>query len=283
MLEPETTEIVPPDPFPPGTVDAGVYKKRAEGFAHSVVVLAMGEAAWLIHTDEVWHLRVKASVGEAVRHQLSCYDRENMGWPPRLAVDPAAVARKRLPLSPLLWALVVVGVFWMQQRWPGFKDVWLLDARRVFDHGEWWRAATALWLHGDAGHLVSNLGSGLWVFFAVLLTFGVRSGWALLAVSAVGGNLAAVSLHYGDSYRSLGASTAIFAGLGLLVGRAVQMMGRSGHPQRWRAMLVPLLSGLAVLGLLGAGGVNIDVLAHGTGFGTGLLIGFLVSGQSAHR
>ncbi len=283
MSELETDVAPAPDPFPKGTVDAGVYASRPDGFAHSVVVLAMGESCWLIRVGEGWHLRVKASVGDSVRYQLACYDRESVGWPPRLAVDPAAMSRRRLPLSPLFWAFGVVGVFWAQGRWPGLTDVGLLDAERVFGHGEWWRAATALWLHGDAGHLVSNLGSGLWVFFAVMLTFGVRAGWAWLTVAAVAGNLAAVLLHHADDYRSLGASTAIFAGLGLLAGRAVQVMSRSDHPQRWRATLVPLASGVVVLGLFGAGGLNIDVLAHGTGFGAGLLTGFVASAARATR
>lgn len=271
MSEPETHTPLP-DPFPEGTEDAGLYPTRAIGLAHCAVVLAMGETCWLVRTDAGWHLRVKAAVAAAARGQLARYERESIGWPPRRTVDPAAV-RGRAPWSPLLWAVAVAAVFRLQASWPGLTDAWLLAPERVFAHGEWWRPFTALWLHGDLGHLVSNLGGGLWVFFAVLLTFGVRRGWAWLLVSSVAGNVAAAAARAGSDYRSLGASTAVFAGLGLLVGRAVVVAARGRG--NWRSALVPLFSGVAVLGLFGAGGVDIDVLAHGTGFAAGALTGAL--------
>jgi rhomboid protease GluP len=273
------TPSPPPDPFPEGTADAGVYATHDEGFQHSLVVLAIGKDCWLVPADDGHHLRVNAYELAPVLQQLTCFDRERLGWPPRLFVDAVPVI-KRMPISPLIWVLVVFAVFWLQERRAGFTDTGLLDARRVSEHAEWWRAASALWLHKDIGHLVSNAGSGLLVFSAVVFTFGLRKGWGLLAISAISGNLAAVWIHFGSDYRSLGASTAIFAGLGLLTGRAVRVMSQSGHPHRWRTMIVPLLAGLAVLALFGAGGVNIDILAHATGFASGLGIGFLVPGVS---
>jgi membrane associated rhomboid family serine protease len=271
-LAPVETEL-----FPEGSVDAGVYATHKEGLQHSLVVLAMGEACWLIEAGDGHHLRVEPAALGAVRQQLAHFDRESIGWPPKFGVD-SGPARTHPPLSPWLWVLAVFAVFWAQGEWPGLTDATLLDARRVFEHGEGWRAASALWLHADLGHLVSNAGGGILVFSAVVATFGPGAGWFLLAGASVAGNLAAVTLHYGDDYRSLGASTAVFAGLGLLSGRAVRVLARSDHPGRWRAMLLPLVSGGAVLGLFGAGGVSIDVLAHATGFGAGLLTGYAATG-----
>jgi len=259
-------------------VDAGVYATQADGFVHSLVVLAMGEACWLVPVADGHHLRVEPGALDAVRRQLACFDRESVGWPPRLVVDTAPV-RLRAPLSPLCWVLGVLAVFWAQGRWPGLTEAGELDADRMLHHGEWWRVGSALWLHGDVGHVVSNAGGGWLVFSAVVMTFGAGAGWWWIAVSAVTGNLAAVALHAGEDYRSLGASTAIFAGLGLLTGRALRVLSRSGPPRRWRAMVVPLASGLGVLGLFGAGGVNIDVLAHATGFVAGLTVGWAAGGR----
>jgi membrane associated rhomboid family serine protease len=277
LMAPELSDIVVNGPFPEGSVDAGVYPTHAAGFEHSLVVLAMGEACWLIAADDGHHLRVEPAVLDAARQQLACFDRESVGWPPP-PVGDTMPAIQHVPLSPLLWVLAVFAVFWAQGRWPGLTDAGLLDASRVFEHGEWWRAGSALWLHGDLGHLVSNAGGGFLVFSAVVATFGLNAGWSWLTASALLGNVAAVALHYGDGYRSLGASTAVFAGLGLLAGRAIRVIARSGYPYRWRELLVPLAAGLAVLGLFGAGGVNIDVLAHATGFGAGLAMGFIASG-----
>ncbi|MFH1500060.1 MAG: rhomboid family intramembrane serine protease [Verrucomicrobiota bacterium] len=282
MNAPESAVAPASDPFPEGSVDAGVYATHKEGLQHGAVVLAMGAPCWLVEHEGRHHLRVEPTSLDAVREQLACFDRESIGWPPRRAVERVP-ARRAAPVSPLFWVLGVVAVFAAQGKWPGLTDAVLLDSARVFGHGEWWRAGTALWLHADVGHLVSNAGGGLLVFSAVLMTLGTRAGWALLAAAAVAGNLAAVALHHGEVYRSLGASTAVFAGLGLLTGRAVRVMSRADHPHRWRTILVPLVSGLVVLGLLGAGEVNIDVLAHGTGFGAGLALGFVagVKGRAA--
>ena len=81
-----------------------------------------------------------------------------------------------------------------------------------------------------------------------------------------------LAIHSAGSYRSIGASTAVFAALGLLAGHAAVRIARQTKA-RWRVIIRPLASALVVLGLFGAGGQNIDVIAHATGFGAGLLLG----------
>jgi rhomboid protease GluP len=282
MNAPESSVPLANEHFPEGTVDAGVYTTHEEGFQHSLVVLAMGKDCWLITDGDGHHLRVATSDLPAVLGQLACFDHERLSWPPRPLIDAIPILR-HLPLSPLVWVLLVCAVFGVQQERHELTDTGMVDVQRMFAHGEWWRVGSALWLHNDIGHLVSNAGSGLLVFSAVVSTLGFRKGWTLLAASAVAGNLIAATIRFGSDYRSLGASTAIFAGLGLLTGRAVRVMSRSDHPHRWRAMIVPLLAGIAVLCLFGAGGANIDLLAHATGFGAGCVLGFLAAGSSPDR
>jgi membrane associated rhomboid family serine protease len=134
---------------------------------------------------------------------------------------------------------------------------------------------TALFLHADASHVTSNALGGLLVFSATLSTFGWLRGWTLLAIASVVGNLAVAAVNFPQPYISVGASTAIFAGVGLLTGRAVRVAWRSSHPYRWRAMFVPLAAGLTVLALHGAGGQRVDVGAHLTGFLAGVVFGFV--------
>jgi membrane associated rhomboid family serine protease len=273
MTEPESSVPLANNPVPDGSVEVGVFTTYEEGFEHCLVVLAMGETCWLVSTDDGHHLRVGLAALDAARQQLARFDRERIGWPPPPFVYDAPLS-KQVPLSPLLWVLGVCAAYWAQGERPGMTDAGLLDAKRVFEHGEWWRTWTALWLHADVGHLVSNAINGLLVFSAVVTTFGLRASWGLIAGAAIAGNLATVALHSGDDYRSLGASTAVFAALGLLVGRAIRVMSRSGHPHRWRTLLTPFFAGLIVLGLYGAGGVEVDVLAHAMGFSAGLFLGF---------
>ncbi len=277
MSAPDTSPASCPDEhLPDDLAEAGVYRTTGEGFDHSLVVLALGQVCWLMPCAAGYRLLVESSVAARVRGELASYDRESAGWPPRFA--PAATAAARLDLvSPLLWALSVLAVFRGQALYPEWTDAGLLDTAAVFSRGEWWRMVTALFLHADEAHLVANLSSGVFVFATVLAIFGRARGWVLLGLAAVTGNLAVAAMHYPGPYRSLGASTAVFAALGLLTGRAVRLAARARHPHRWRAFFVPIAAGLTVLALYGAGGPPVDVLAHVTGFAAGAVLGFVAS------
>ncbi len=263
-------------PAPGDLAEVGVYPNYAVGAEHGLVVLAMGLPYWLEPRGGDggggFVLRVESPAAAAVSGQLSRYTRERVGWPP----PPPPISRSLHAgdlLLPLLWALVLVAAFWASARWPALAATGTLDARALFEGGEWWRPATALFLHADAGHLISNALSGVFVFTAVAATFGVaRGGWSLLVASFLGNTLSAAA-QYPDAYRSVGASTAVFAGLGLLTGRAVRAASRRQGVRRWQALLGPAGAGITVLALYGAGGQRVDVGAHLCGFLAGLALG----------
>lgn len=273
MSAPDVAVAAEGERVPEDLVEAGVYPTFAAAFEHSVVVLAMGQTCWLLESAVGHRLLVEPRVVDAVRRQLACFDRESIGWPPQ-PLGETVPRREAEIITPLLWSLVVLAIFRGQGRWPGWTLAGALDTQAVFDRGEWWRLGTALFLHADPAHVISNALNGILAFSAVLTTIGRRRGWLLLILAALAGNLAVAAMNYPGPYRSLGASTAIFAGIGLLTGRAIRLVGRTGHPYRWRAMFVPLAAGLTVLGLYGAGGMQIDVGAHLTGFVAGLALGF---------
>lgn len=243
------------------------------GFEHGLVALALGHAFWLASADGEFRLLVEPAAAESVREELARFDRESAGWPPRPPPVDRGERRADL-LTPLLWGVGVAAAHRGQLAHGEWTDAGALVPAAVFERGEWWRPVTALFLHADLGHLVSNLLSGIFVFAAVLSAFGRGWGWLLVAAAAIAGNVAAALAHLGTDYRSIGASTAVFAALGLLTGRAVRRVWGHRSTSRWRPVFVPLAAGLAVLGLFGAGGVQIDVVAHTTGFAAGLALGF---------
>lgn len=251
-----------------------MYRTAPEGFDHSLVVLALGHVCWLMPSAAGFRLLVEPAVVGRVRAELGSYDRECLAWPPRFATETTALPRLDL-LTPLLWMLAVLAVYRGQSQHPEWTEAGALDATAVFGRGEIWRAFTALFLHANADHLVSNLFGGVFVFAAVLTIFGRARGWLLLSLAAVAANLAVAAMHYPGPYVSLGASTAIFAALGLLTGRAVRLAVETRHPHRWRSFFVPFAAGLTVLALYGAGAPPVDVLAHVSGFAAGALLGFL--------
>lgn len=272
VVEPPTTA---PEPLPDGLVDAGVFATSAEAAEYGLVVLAAGHPYWLVESPEGHRLLVEsAAAADAGRH-IAAYRRESQGWPPPPITDPWAGRRAEI-LTPLMWAAAVLALFHLGGG-RDWTEIGALDGAAVFSRGELWRPLTALFLHADPAHVISNALGGVLVFTAVLTTIGRARGWLLIALASVLGNFAVAAANYPGNYRSVGASTALFAGIGLLTGRALRVVVHSRHPHRWRSLFVPLAAGLTVLGLHGAGGIRVDVGAHFTGFLAGVACGFVAA------
>ena len=259
-------------PWPDSLVPVGEFSSYAEGSERGLVVLAMGLPYWLVAVENRFVLLIERGSEAAVADQLARFEREIVGWPPA-PFQPAAARGGAPLLTPVLWGLSLIAAFGAQQHFPAWAAAGSLDAAALFDRSEWWRPVTALFLHGDVGHLVSNLVPGVFVCSAVLSTFGRRLGWLLLALTSIGGNLASAAIRHPAPYDSVGASTAIFAGLGLLTGRALLQARHSPQAHRWRGVFVPLGAGLILLALFGAGGPRVDLGAHLCGFVAGLVGG----------
>jgi membrane associated rhomboid family serine protease len=273
------------EPLESDLVQAGVYPSAAEADEHGLVVLAAGHPYWLADTPEGFRLLIARDAVDAARYHLTAYARERSGWPPPPVIDPWRPGKTDL-LTPLLWSAGVLMIFNYSGRSPTWIARGALDSRAVFEDGEWWRVLTALFLHADAAHVITNALGGLLVFSALMSTLGRLRGWLLLLLASVLGNLAVAAINHPGPYSSVGASTAIFAGVGLLTGRSIRVAWRSAHPHRWRAIFGPFAAGVTVLALHGAGGQRVDVGAHLTGFAAGLALGFvagLVRGPSKAR
>ena len=269
-LEPATPAL--DAELPADLVEAGCYATTREGFDHGLVVLALGRPYWLVPSTAGHRLLVEADVSAFVRDQLTRYDRESVDWPPRPL--PHGPTYGTDLITPLSWALAVLVIFHLQGTRPAWTERGALDAVAIFDRGEWWRVATALFLHADGAHVISNALSGILLFTAVVKTLGRAAGWLLVAAAALVGNLAVAALAYPGPYHSVGASTAIFAGVGLLTGRMLQVLAGADRRERGRAMFGALGSGVIVLALYGAGGARVDLGAHLAGFGAGLVLGY---------
>lgn len=259
----------------PPLAAAGDYPTAAAGFDRGLVVLASGRPYWLVPADGAYRLLVEAADVDAVREELAKFERESARWPPppNSLTPPGGGSARAAAFAALIWAALVVGGFVAEGIWPDRLEArGAVDAQAIFQRGEWWRLVTALFLHADAGHLLSNLVSGYFVLFAVLVALGLVRGGLLLAAAAVLGNGVVAAIFYPGPYASLGASTGIFAGLGLLTGRAVHASLGRGRPTHWAAVLLPLGSGLTLLGLYGAGEARTDVAAHAAGFIVGALL-----------
>jgi membrane associated rhomboid family serine protease len=261
-------------PAPDDLVVAGAYATERKGFEHSLVILAMGLPCWLVRFEADYRLMIEPAHAAEAARQLRAFDRESAHWPPK-PVMPEPTAPLDLT-TPLLWALLTVVVFWGEAWQPQWIKFGALEAESLWRRHEWWRPFTALFLHADSAHLVANALSGIFVFASVIAQLGRWRGWSSLLGAAVLGNIAAVLIHGAEPYRSIGASAAVFAGLGLLTGCALRRMSTLSRRHRWRAMASPVAAGLAILGLHGVGGAQVDVAAHVTGFAAGLTLGTVI-------
>jgi membrane associated rhomboid family serine protease len=140
--------------------------------------------------------------------------------------------------------------------------------------GAWWRTVTALCLHAELGHLMSNLGFGMAVGLLVAQLLGSGLGWlAILLAGALGNALNA--LFHDPGHTAIGASTALFGGLGILSGYA-----RRSNSVPWRGGLrrwAPIGAGIMLLAFLGFGGERTDVGGHVFGFIAGGALGFALA------
>lgn len=266
--------LPPDDSFPHARDDlcqAGRYNRVGRAHDHGLVILSMGISYWLIPLEEGGYgLFIEKEHEAAVREQLERFDRENRYWPPRQDLLPSV---QGTGWSIALYALLIWGVYIIQ-------DERLLQAGSASEEailsGEWWRAVTALTLHGDWAHLAGNTFGGLLFFGLVFRFLGHGLGWVCILASGTLGNLLNAWGYAGTGHNSIGASTAVFGGLGIVIGfrllRQFRLTGWSWPRNLW----VPLAAGLVLLGFLGAGGERTDVLAHGWGFLAGLVLGGIV-------
>jgi rhomboid protease GluP len=137
---------------------------------------------------------------------------------------------------------------------------------------EWWRALTALTLHVDQEHLLGNLLFGVVAGIAAGRLLGPGIAWASIVGAAAIANYTEMLMAPID-HHAVGASTAVFAALGLLSGLAwrQRLTLRERRWYRW----APLIAGISLLTLLGAGNAHVDVLGHALGFAFGVCAGSL--------
>jgi membrane associated rhomboid family serine protease len=273
------SDIPIPENFdpPPGWGAAAVFDSTRAAHEAGLAILAMGHAYWLLPHGETYIICVATATLPAVRRELEAMQRLGTDLPPRHRELPYEEVGVR-PGSFVLYGLLL-SLFFGGQNYLPIKTAGRMDAVRMVDDGEWWRAITALTLHGDIVHLVSNIVAGIGFAFLLARFFGAGAAWLLIVMTGAAGNALNAWVHHPDAHFSIGASTAVFGALGLItgVGLWVALMQPA---ERWTMprWLLPAFGGLTLLGLLGIGDgldARIDVAAHISGFLCGAAAGFV--------
>ena len=151
-----------------------------------------------------------------------------------------------------------------QPDWVGLGNA---QAARILD-GQWWRLVTALTLHADTLHLVSNLAIWRHLCRIPLPRARLRGlAWSLL----LGGRSPrqpGQCIRATPGHSSVGASTTVFGAVGILAALSL-VRYRQQLQRRWP---LPVASALALLALLGTEGKTPHLGAHLFGFLFGMCL-----------
>lgn len=214
-------------------------------------------------------LAVPAHAEAQAREQLRLWERENHRSRPLATHVPA---QPGAGVAALAWSALLLVAYGVQARYA-FGIDWVTAGRvdvAAVRAGEWWRVVTALTLHADIAHVLVNVGFG--AVFVGLLARETGGGLAacLILLCGAGGNMVNVAVQRAV-HTSIGASTAVFAALGLLA--AWLWLGRRLDQTGWARRSAPLVGGIILLGWLGTGDERTDIVAHLTGFIVGFVAG----------
>jgi membrane associated rhomboid family serine protease len=240
----------------------------------ALVLMSQGLHPRVRHDAGTWVLAVPLEEAASATASLTAYLHEN---PPDLSRARDRPADSDAPygdgLDTALWVAGGLLAFFLV---TGARDpdVWWFaqgsaDAARILD-GQWWRTVTALTLHADLLHVLSNVVLGALLLSALSGMLGGGLACTLVLLSGAAGNLVNALLQPA-SHVSVGASTAVFGALGVLSALAVMRRRRIG--ERGRRMLIPVAAGLGLLAMLGTSGERVDLWAHLLGFAAGGVVG----------
>lgn len=246
-----------------------------------LVAVGIASEVEFVGGDIGYEVLVEGAVREQALQQLWMYEQERASQPPPPVEAPPPI-RGGWRGSLVYVAVLLLVPFAQAQGWLQRDpyDAGVMDPVRMHA-GEWWRALTALTLHWDATHLMGNLGGGALLGLSAAQSWGSARAWLLITLAAMLANLAEGLLDLGH-YVSAGASTAVFAALGLVAAHAWRSRGQRTRGLRdW----VPLIAGVALLGMFGAGAQDpqqpvtdpTNVLSHALGFAMGALLGLAVA------
>jgi membrane associated rhomboid family serine protease len=250
----------------------------------------MDRPHWIVRDGREYGLFVEERDREVATVALAQFEREESTRVKVVETEPLNIP----VFAVIMTVLVLIQLFAVQTAIPAeWASQGVADDLRI-RLGEWWRTCTALTLHGDLDHLVSNLSLGVFVCAFVYSRFGVGIGFLGTVLGGAVGNALNVWVHWYQPHRSIGSSTALFAGLGLLAGAELAARLRHQDTRGLWSLIVPLGAGMTFLSLFGGAGFNrdgvpvldagqVDVMAHLLGLVAGVVLGASLFAIGARR
>ena len=267
------------DSLPEHFVEIARFSDEETAHEYGLVILSAGAPYWIAEEAGEWGLVVEDKEADHLLHQLELYERESSNWPPE---EPELPERGDGALAVMVWLAMLTLGYGISNHWPDLYEAGKVSSEAIAG-GEPYRVLTALFLHADIGHLVGNLVFGS--VFLYLVARHVGNCLALLMVLLAGGlgNYLNAMIYYPGAHYSIGASTAVFGAVGVLVSLPLGFRLRQVGHTFFSAWTVPFIAGLVFLAWFGTGSENTDTSAHLMGFVAGLPPGVLGGWLAARR
>ena len=246
--------------------------QRHQAREHALVLTAMEIDNYIEHKAPLWQVWVPEHLEQQATQQITLYTSEN-----------ATPYEQPRPFETIDdgWrgVLAYLSVIWLIPTLQYYLNTDLAALGRLHSElvmqGELWRPITALTLHSDLPHIASNSFFGIVFGLLVGRNLGSGLGWLLVLVCGILANTLNALIQH-DDFKSIGASTATFACLGL-----VPAFGwRRGYfkGQGWVRGFAPMFAAIALLAFTGGfGSAKVDIFAHVFGFLFGIGMGLAVA------
>lgn len=248
-------------------------KKRAREY--SVLLDSLGIENSAVFRWNSWQIEVDLQDYEKSKNEIENYERS--GRIEKIHNKFAHIRFQKVDWTLLVTTFLLLAAFHVFIY--EFDHPELIKAGRssaaAITEGEFFRAVTALTLHGDYKHLFSNIVFGGIVLWALSTMTGTGSALFLALFTGFSGNILN-AFFYGSSHNSIGASTSVFGVVGVLAGLQFFDSFREKKLGRW----IPFGAALGLLAMLGSSDKS-DVMAHlfglAAGVPAGALYGFVFS------
>jgi rhomboid protease GluP len=258
-------------------VEVHRFTARADAEQHALVLAAVGIGCRLVPRNGDVGLSVAHPDAARARQELALYARENQRR--GRSSSPVRALFEGLD-GALAYCAVLLFLHGASRRQTFSQDWWSAGTAQagLIADGEWWRTFTALGLHADLGHLASNLAFGSLLGLLLAQLLGAGLAWLAILLAGAMGNALNALLHPA-AHTAIGASTAVFAALGILA--ALTWKHRAPLWRHGLRRWLPLAAGAMLLVYLGVGGERTDIGGHFAGFAMGVVsgLGLAYAGQ----
>ncbi len=244
---------------------AAPNKKTAREYSVLLDSLGIGNNA--VFRWNSWQIEVDLNDYEDAKNEIENY--EKSGRIEKIHNKFAHIRFQKVDWTLLVSTLLILAAFHIFIY--EFDHLELIKAGRssaaAITEGEFFRAVTALTLHGDYKHLFSNIFFGGIVLWALSTMAGTGNALLLALFTGFSGNILN-AFFYGSAHNSIGASTSVFGVIGVLAGLQFFDSFREKKLGRW----IPLGAALGLLAMLGSSEKS-DVMAHLFGLFAGIPAG----------